>query len=115
MNRATPVAPVVPCHSNTLQLRAAWGAARFATWKGFIKYSDNSSKNYSPEAIVRIDRIFEHHDINTLIEDRLALLKAGNNLKASPIRADLLTAGVEFMDQRAVVSGSITTRWGLVP
>lgn len=113
MTRVQSDRAAVPRHLDVLRLSASWGAARFVTWKQFIKYWDNRSQHYSAEAVARIDRIFEHHDVNKLIETRIAMLKSGSNLVASRIRADLLAAGVELIDQRAAKSGTVTTRWEL--
>lgn len=98
---------------NTRRLMAAWGAARFVTWKSFIKYFDNRSTQYSPEAISRIDRIFQTCDVNALIEVRLEALAKGDVLEASRIKGELLAAGVELIDEMAPVSGAVTTRWDL--
>jgi cysteinyl-tRNA synthetase len=97
------------------RLKAAWGAARFVTWKQFIRYFNSGSRNYSPEAIAAIDRIFAMHDVNGMIEARLSALKNGDTLEASRIRGELLAAGIELTDERAPVSGTITTHWELTP
>lgn len=99
--------------NDTRRLMAAWGAARFVTWKRFVKYFNPGSNNYSPAAIARIDAIFATHDVNALIESRLAALRNGDHLEASRIRGELLAAGVVLIDSRAAISGTLTTQWEL--
>ncbi|MBM3607471.1 MAG: hypothetical protein FJX29_03315 [Alphaproteobacteria bacterium] len=96
---------------DTRALKAAWNAARFVTWKQFIKYFEPASTNYSPQVIAQIDRIWEHMDINAMIETRLAAMKRGDHMEASRIRGELLAQGVELHDKTSDISKSVSTTW----